>query len=130
MSSFWQGDNQYFSELNKIQAFTLPRKMTVHAEDKNIFESQGNYHSTYFILNPEDKTYVYYSIFEVGYLMSVGVYKVNDKEITFNGDSEKTHDLVKDTAFYYQYYRHSTPRPFKIDDAKYLLSRKGIELVD
>jgi len=44
----------------------LPKTLTVMKGDSTKFESQGMYHSAYFILQTEN-TFTYYSVYEVGY---------------------------------------------------------------
>ena len=103
------------SPLNRIR---FPEKFEEIKESKNKFESQGLLHSSYLFLN-DDNSFVYYSIFEVGYDLTIGNYNLNNDIITLNWDSLKTYNAVKDPNYYKKYSKYSTPLPFKINNIRY-----------
>jgi hypothetical protein len=85
------------------------RKENVTPENSITYESQGEYHSTYLTLNP-DSTYVYYSVFEVGYSLATGKWTEVNDTILFNWNKQKTTDIIKNKEEYEKYYKYSTPR--------------------
>jgi hypothetical protein len=68
-----------------------------------VYESQGLYHSTYLILN-KDSTYLYYSVFEVGFDLTIGKWKIKGSDtIILNWDRQKTLNCLKDKKCYEKY---------------------------
>lgn len=78
------------------------------------FENQGRWHSSYIILH-SDSTFVYYSVFEGGYDLTLGNWRMNgQKNLVLNWDSAKTRQAVSDKAVYGQYFKYSRPSPHPI----------------
>ena len=60
------------------------------------YENKGLNHSTFLILNA-DSTFIYYSIYKLGFDLSVGQWtKINTDTLTLNWDCQKTADFIKD----------------------------------
>ena len=84
------------------------------------FENQGHYHSAYFQLHP-DSSFDYYRVFEGGYKLTLGIYKVHNGIVSFTWDSVKTAEAVKDKAIYSQYFKYASPSPRIMKDLNYRL---------
>lgn len=106
----------------------LPDVLTKDKDRPDAYENQGMYHSTYFIIKPNN-SFVYYSIFEVGYDLSFGNYKLQSDTIIFNTDWDATAVAVKDSSIYNQYFKHSFPRPYLISNEKYLIGEEKIKRI-
>jgi hypothetical protein len=104
----------------------LPDELKRSLDKENTYESQGTYHSAYFIINP-DSSFVYYSVFEVGYHLSLGNYLTYGDTIIFNTDLNKTSTAVKDSGIYNQYFKHSYPSPYLIENEKYLINENEMK---
>lgn len=86
------------------------------------------YHSTYLTLD-SDTSFVYYSVYEVGYDLTIGKYYQTDSTIFLMWDSLITNIAVRDSAIYMKYFRYSRPFPYKIDSIKYKIEDDMLELV-
>ncbi|MCB9182890.1 MAG: hypothetical protein H6591_03155 [Flavobacteriales bacterium] len=83
------------------------------------FESQGMYHSAYLILDGTGR-FMYYTVYEVGYDIAVGLYARSGDTLTLIGDSARTFEAVKDTGFYKALFAYSIPDPCRVDSVRYI----------
>ena len=100
---------------------------TLVQNKKNVYENQGEYHSAYFYIY-ENKSFVYARIYECGYELTVGTWELQTGIINFTWDSLKTYEATKNKNFYQQYFKYSSPRPFKIVAKKYFYSPQKLIL--
>lgn len=107
----------------------LPKKLNRTKDNQNNYESQGMYHSTYFLLN-SDSTFVYYNVFEVGFDLTMGKYTKEENTISFNWDSLKTLQAVVDTSIYKKYFQYGIPRPLKIVNEQYKLQNGSLNYIN
>ena len=97
-------------EVFNSRVYTLSNKEASNfSPGSKEYESQGTRHSAYIIFNP-DSTYVYYSVFEVGFDVAVGKWSQLDSAVLIlNLDKEKTLDYTNDEKKYKKYFKYSSP---------------------
>ncbi|PZP42428.1 MAG: hypothetical protein DI598_16955 [Pseudopedobacter saltans] len=84
--------------------------------NERTYENQGMYSSTYLILK-SDSSFVYYSVYEVGFDLSFGKWiQIKSDTILLNWDKKKTLDATKDKSQYHQYFAFSFPLPVSINN--------------
>lgn len=97
-------------EVFNLHTYTLTNKKEKLASKKaKVFESQGLYHSTYLILN-DDSTYVYYSVYEIGFDVTVGNWsQYKSDTLRLNWNKEKTFKYINNKKKYKRYFQYGTP---------------------
>lgn len=107
----------------------LPDTLTQTKDYPNKFENQGMYHSTYLILE-NDSSFVYYSVFEVGFDLAFGEYTSTNDTLTFNWDQQQTLNAVTDSSIYQKYFKYSTPRPYKVENVRFIRTDKKLKRIE
>ncbi|MCH7535463.1 MAG: hypothetical protein IH948_06905 [Bacteroidetes bacterium] len=93
------------------------------------YENQGANHSTYMILK-DDVSFVYYTINNDDFELTLGDYTRENDTITFNWNEEQTTNAVQDANIYYFYYMHGVPKPSPIINIRYHAVDKSLQLID
>ena len=90
------------------------------------YQNQGDNHSIYLAVN-DDSTFVFFSVFEVGYFLTVGRYSVIQTRVyQFHWDKEKSLSICRDKKLYSRYFQYSTPAPLKISDWRFIKSKGAL----
>ncbi len=98
---------------SRVYSITNNKKSKASPGSKT-YQSHGMYHSTYLILNP-DSTYVYYSIYEVGFDLSYGKWsRLNVDTFLLNWDRLKTFNCIKNEKEYKKFFDYSIPNPVQM----------------
>ena len=110
LDSLWNDIENQDKEIFNSRKYTFTsKKNDISLSASKIYESQGMFHSTYIILNP-DSTYIYYSVFEVGFDLTFGKWSsLRNDTLILNWDRQKTLDNIKDEKIYKKYFEHSFP---------------------
>ena len=117
-------DKEIFN--SRIYTVTNKKKDSALPNSK-VYESQGIFHSTYLILS-QDSTYVYYSLFEVGFHLTFGKWsQLNNDTLLLNWDKQKTLKSNKDEQIYETYSKHSSS-PTAMPMTNWLIRRIGEKL--
>lgn len=106
---------------------SIPKFLILDEEDNANYESQGMYHSTHLYLY-QDSSFVFYSVYEVGYKFSLGKYVKDKGKVILNWNREETMKAVSDTSVYYKYYRYSTPYPIQLENIIYEIKKDSLIL--
>lgn len=96
----------------------IPKVLIQTISDSIDYENQGRYHSTHLFLH-KDSSFLFYSVYEVGYILSLGSYSKDEQLIILNWNQKKTFEAISDTTIYHKYFKHSTPQAFPLKDIAY-----------
>lgn len=107
---------------------SMPQRMMRMKGEALKYQDQGMHHSAYISLGDSGR-FTYWSVYEVGFDISLGQFSTSHDTMTLNWDSLATHQAVHDTRFYLALFAHSRPKPFKIDQVKYMVERRSLVLV-
>ncbi|GAB2833082.1 hypothetical protein GCM10027043_38790 [Ferruginibacter profundus] len=104
---------------------TLKYKVTTKttwSNNKNavVFENQQRFSSNYFEIK-EDSTFIFFSVYEVGYLLTTGNWqKLDDSTYRLDWNKERSIALCRNEKKYKKYFVHSFPMPLPIDNYKFI----------
>lgn len=107
---------------------SVPQRMLRMKGETTKYQDQGMHHSAYISLGDSGR-FTYWSVYEVGFDISLGQFSTSHDTMTLSWDSLATHQAVLDTSFYRALFAHSSPKPFKVDRVKYLVERRSLVLV-
>jgi hypothetical protein len=114
--------NQFSYSLTKNKTWALSKKTLT-------YENQGLYHSTYLALN-DDSTFVFYSIFEVGYYLSTGNWKIENKNrLKLSWDKLQTTKSCNDENIYRKYSEYHYPMALPINDWNFIIKKGKLKPV-
>lgn len=106
------------------------KKYNTDLSDSKVYESQGLFHSAYILLN-SDSTYVYYTVFEVGFKLSFGKWSVYSNDtLTLNWDKQMTLTNIKDEKIYRKYFEYSFPTAVPMTNWRIRRTKKGLEPIN
>lgn len=112
--------------MSNLRNDNLPSVLTLDSKEKpTTYEYQWKFGSTYIILN-SDSTFIYYSVFEVGYDLTLGTFKKKKNTLILNWDENITLEAISDKDIYGKYFEHSKPNAFQIERVHFKIKNKTL----